>query len=147
MKTPAHPTARTRDSVAMVVPIGRLADVSPDLPLIIRVFLETIDFTTSTTNSIEIRFPMTSNVGAFRPTYGCDVHGGASFDARDREPLGGISSVENLHYERVVVSVDVHPNSKGKQQQTTLLRRHPERKVRSFKDTRQGTRRLTRTSF
>lgn len=70
------------------------------------------------------------NVGAFRPIDGFEVHGGAPFDARDQEPLEGISSVEGLHCERVK-NLDAHPNTEENQVQTT----------------RQDTRLLTRTSF
>ena len=72
-----------------------------DLPPILS-FRKPTEVTTSSTNSAEkMRFPITRNIGAnvdgFNRTDGCsERHGGASFDARDREPLGDISHVEDI---------------------------------------------------
>jgi len=61
---------------------------------------EMMDVTISPTNLIEMRFPTTGkvgeNIGDFRPTDSFEGYGGDSFDARDREPLGGISRAEDL---------------------------------------------------
>lgn len=43
---------------------------------------------------------MESNVGGFRSIDGSEGHGGASSDASDLEPLGGISRIEDLDHDK-----------------------------------------------
>lgn len=40
-----------------------------------------------------------ANVGRFRPADDFEGHGGTSLEARDREPLGGISCIKDLGYD------------------------------------------------
>ena len=123
----------------MIVRPGRRADVSMDISPIC-FSREPIDVTISPSISAEMYFPVTGNVESnfdgLRPADGSEGCRGDSFDARDREPLGGIPRVEELDCNQ---GGNLDENSGWPYQRETgispetfklswsLFRRHPER--------------------
>lgn len=96
MKPLSRSSAHVYDLAAMVVSPGRRADVSMDLPPLRR------DRSHCKSNLFS-RHAFSDDwerriyLCGFRPTDGSQGHGGASFDARDRNPLGGISYPEKVN--------------------------------------------------